>query len=110
MKELEFIGTSLDDLKDFPKETRQEIGWELDRLQAGKEPLDFKPMKTVGAGVYEVRVKTDDGAFRAFYVAKFEEAVYVLHAFQKKTRQTAKHDIDIGQKRYKELINDRKNL
>lgn len=59
--------------------------------------------------MYEVRVRTDEGAYRAFYVAKFEEAVYVLHAFQKKTKQTAKADIELGQKRYKQLLADRKN-
>ena len=67
-------------------------------------------MKTVGAGVYEIRARTNDGAYRAFYVAKFEEAVYVLHAFQKKTQQTAKSDIDLGKKRYKQLLAERENL
>jgi phage-related protein len=110
MKEIIWLGSSRDDLKEFPKEARKEIGWELDLLQEGEEPNDFKPIKTVGAGVYEIRVRTDDGAYRAFYVAKFEEAVYVLHAFQKKTRQTAKQDIELGQKRYKQLLANRKNL
>ena len=110
MKEIVWLGSSRDDLKEFPKEVRREIGWELDLLQVGEDPNDFKPIKTVGAGVYEIRVRTDDGAFRVFYVAKFEEAIYVLHVFQKKTEQTAKADIDLGKRRYKELLNERKKL
>jgi len=70
-------------------------------VQLGGDPLDFKPMPTVGAGAYEIRVSDTDGAFRVIYVAKFADAVYVLHAFQKKTRKTAQTDIDIAAKRYK---------
>lgn len=88
---------------------RSLLGRELRKLQEGEQPSDFKSMKTVGAGVYEIRVRTNDSAFRAFYVAKFDEAVYVLHAFQKKTQQTAKSDIDLGKKRYKQLLEYRKN-
>ena len=71
------------------------------RVQFGGDPFDFKPMPTVGAGAYEIRVRDVSGAFRAIYVAKFEAAVYVLHAFQKKTPRTAKVDIDLAKARYK---------
>ncbi|WP_297835173.1 type II toxin-antitoxin system RelE/ParE family toxin [Thermomonas sp.] len=74
------------------------------RVQYGGEPLNFKPMVTVGAGAYELRVRDDSGAFRVIYVAKFADAVYVLHAFQKKTQKTAKADIDLAANRYRRLV------
>ena len=63
-------------------------------------------MPTVGAGVYELRIRAG-GAFRVFYVARFAEAIYVLHAFQKKSQQTARLDVELGAKRYRELIKQR---
>lgn len=104
MKPLTFIDSSQKDLRDMPEAVRHEIGLELMRVQFGGEPSDFKPMLTVGAGVYEIRVRDDTGAFRAMYVAKFESAVYVLHAFQKKTQKTAKADLELAASRYKKLL------
>ena len=101
MKPLEFLGSSRDDLADMPKGVRHDIGVELMRVQFGGDPIDFKPMPTVGAGVYEIRVRDASGAYRAMYVAKFEAAIYVLHAFQKKTQQTSKADIELGKNRYR---------
>ena len=75
-------------------------------VQVGREPADFKPLSTVGAGAYEIRIRDDAGAFRVVYVAKFDEAVYVLHAFQKTSRKTSQADIDLATKRYK-LIGER---
>lgn len=95
MKPLKFIDSSLDDLRDMPAAVRHALGTELMRVQCGDEPSDFKPMVTVGAGAFEVRVRDASGAFRAIYVAKFAGAVYVLHAFQKKTSKTAKSDLDL---------------
>ena len=100
MKPLSFLGSSLDDLRSFPAAIRHAIGVELMRVQFGGMPADFKPLKAVGSGAYEIRVHLD-GAWRAIYVAKFEKAVYVLHAFQKKTRTTAQSDIELAAKRYK---------
>lgn len=77
------------------------MGHELFMVQVGRTPSDFKPMPDVGAGVYEIRLRDEAGAFRVIYVAKFDNAVYVLHAFQKKTRATAKADIDLAARRYK---------
>ncbi len=95
MKTLRFVGSSLDDLKNFPAEARREAGFELDAVQRGLMPSDFKPMLAVGAGAYEIRVRVL-GEWRIIYVAKFERAVYVLHAFQKKTQKTRKEDIELG--------------
>jgi phage-related protein len=99
-KPLKFIGTSLDDLRLFPRDVRHAVGVELMRVQDGLDPTSFKPMGVVGKGVYEIRVRLA-GAWRVMYVAKFADAVYVLHAFQKKTQQTAKSDIELAAKRYK---------
>lgn len=101
MKPLEFLGSSRDDLAAMPAGVRHDIGLELMRVQFGGTPADFKPMPAVGAGAYEIRVRDASGAWRAIYVAKFEAAVYVLHAFQKKTQQTAKADIDLARVRYR---------
>jgi phage-related protein len=102
VKSLCFIGSSLDDLKDFPAEVRRVVGFELHAVQRGLMPSDFKPMLNVGAGAYEIRVRVM-GEWRVIYVAKFEDAVYVLHAFQKKTQRTRKEDIDLAAKRYKQI-------
>ena len=99
-KPLEFLGSSRDDLRKFPTEVRRVIGAELLRAQLGVMPTDFKPMPTVGKGVYEIRVRLE-GAWRVIYVAKFDAAVYVLHAFQKKTQQTPREDIDLAARRYR---------
>lgn len=101
MKPLEFLGSSHDDLTAMPAGVRHDIGLELMRVQFGGDPTDFKPVSTVGAGAYEIRVRDNSGAYRAIYVARFETAVYVLHAFQKKTRRAAKADIELARVRYK---------
>ena len=100
MKALRFVGSSVDDLKNFPAEARREAGFELDAVQRGLMPSDFKPMLAVGAGAYEIRVRVL-GEWRIIYVAKFERAVYVLHAFQKKTQKTRKEDIELAARRYR---------
>jgi phage-related protein len=101
MKPLEFLGSSRDDLAAMPAGVRHDIGLELMRVQFGGQPTDFKPLSTVGAGAYEIRVRESSGAYRTIYVAKFESAVYVLHAFQKKAQQTARTDIELAKVRYK---------
>lgn len=105
MKRLEFVGSSLDDLKEFPPEARRAAGFELSFVQRGLNPSDWKSMNEVGAGVGEIRVHIL-GEWRVFYVAKFAAAVYVLHAFQKKTQKTRREDIELARARYR-LIGDR---
>ncbi|TAN76903.1 MAG: type II toxin-antitoxin system RelE/ParE family toxin [Gallionella sp.] len=102
MKLLRFIGSSEDDLSEFPKEAKGAAGHELWQVQLGLMPSDWKPVLNVGAGAYEIRIHAL-GEWRVIYVAKFAEAVYVLHAFQKKTRQTRKEDIALAAARYKQL-------
>lgn len=100
LKPVKFVGSSRDDLRKFPDDVKHEIGIELMRVQAGLMPTDFKPMAAVGAGAYEIRVRLG-GAWRVIYVAKLDDAIYVLHSFQKKTQQTAKADIELAARRYK---------
>jgi len=102
MKRVEFLGSSYNDLCKLPKEVRRAMGAELLRVQLGVMPTDFKPMPSVGKGVYEIRVRLD-GAWRVLYVAKYDVAIYVLHVFQKKTQQTAKDDIDLAAMRYRTI-------
>jgi phage-related protein len=100
VKNLKFIGTSEDDLADFPLDAKRAAGFELWQLQIGAMPSDFKPMPGVGSGAYELRLHVL-GEWRVIYVAKFADAVYVLHAFQKKTQKTRQGDIDLAARRYK---------
>jgi phage-related protein len=104
MKSVEWLGSSLRDISAFPDEAKREAGNQLFLVQTGLEPIDWKPMPSVGAGVNEIRVQAD-GQWRVLYVAKFADAVYVLHAFGKKTQRTAKADIEIAATRYRDLAN-----
>jgi phage-related protein len=99
-KPIVWIASSRNDVRRFPRDARRKAGLELRAVQRGQEPTDYKPIPSVGPGVYEIRIRVQD-IYRVFYVAKFEEVIYVLHAFQKKTQKTAKYDIEIGRKRYK---------
>jgi phage-related protein len=106
MKRLRFRDSALDDLRAFPETARQEAGYQLDKVQNGLEPADWKPMNTVGPGVKELRIRDAAGAFRVIYVAKFADAVYALHCFQKKTEKTAKADLDLAARRYRDLVKE----
>lgn len=98
---MRFVGLARQDLAAFPEAARRRAGYELFMVQVGREPADFKPMPNVGPGTFELRVRDETGAFRVIYVAKFEHAVYVLHAFQKKTRKTSRADIELAVRRYR---------
>jgi phage-related protein len=102
MKPLKFIGSSLDDLRNFPNEARRAAGFELYAVQRGLEPSDWKPINGVGPGVREIRIHVL-GEWRVLYVAKFQDAVYVLHSFQKKSRKTNQQDIELARRRYEQI-------
>jgi phage-related protein len=102
VKPLQFVGSSLDDLRDFPAEVRRQAGFELDAVQRGFDPSDWKPMSDIGSGVREIRIHIF-GEWRIIYVAKLEAAIFVLHAFQKKTQQTAREDIELARRRYRQI-------
>lgn len=107
MKALRFRGSALNDLRAFPRSARREAGYQLDKVQNGQAPTSWKPMTTVGAGVQEIRIRDKSGAFRVLYVAKFSDAIYVLHCFQKKTQKTSQMDLDLAAKRYSDLSKER---
>ena len=107
MKPIVWLGDSLARIRDSVPEARHEAGVQLGLVQAGEEPSDWKPMPSVGLGVNEIRVRAG-GAFRVIYAAKFVEAVYVLHAFQKQSRKTARADVELARRRFRALINERR--
>src|SRR5436190_13493348 len=98
-----FIGSSLDDLRAFPDRARHDAGFQLEQVQRGLDPDDWKPMQTIGRDVREIRVRDPSGGFRVVYVAAFAEAVYVLHAFAKKTQRMSQRDLALAQSRFREL-------
>jgi phage-related protein len=108
MKPLHFVGSSRENLRELPESVRETAGHQLFKVQQGKEPDDWKPMPTVGAGVQEIRVWDESGTYRILYVAKFVEAVYVLHVFEKRSQKTPKGDIRLSKDRYIDLLKWRK--
>jgi len=104
MKLVEFLGDSLSEIRDFPDDARQMVGYQVDRLQRGLEPDHWKPMSTIGAGVREIRIRELSGAFRVIYIATLPAKVVILHAFQKKTQRTAKQDIQLATERLSEFL------
>ena len=108
MKPLRFVGDSLKCLREFPEDAKQDAGYQLDKVQRGEQPTDFKPMPTIGKGVEELRVRDEPGAYRVIYSARLPDAVYVLHAFQKKTQTTAKRDLELAKSRFAEMTRGEK--
>jgi phage-related protein len=108
VKRIEFLGNALDNLRAFPVSAKREAGYQLDQVQQGLDPDSWKPMPTIGKGVREIRIHDAAGVFRVIYVAKFTDAVYVLHCFQKKTQKTRKADIDLAEKRFRDLVKELK--
>ena len=108
MKPLVFVGDSLKRLREFPEEARHDAGFQLDRVQRGQTPDDFKPMPSIGKGVEEIRIWDDSGTYRVIYTARLADAVYVLHAFQKKTQATSKRDTDIARQRLAQVMKERR--
>ncbi len=104
MKPIAFLGNSLDELRAFPDAARHEAGFQLDKVQRGLMPDDFKPLTSVGKSVQEIRIRDTSGAYRVIYIAKLEDAVYVLHAFKKKTQRTSNADIELARRRLAELM------
>ena len=104
VKPVEFLGNALEALKAFPRTVRREAGFQIDKVQRGIDPDDWKPMRSIGTGVREIRVRDKSGAFRVIYLASLQDAVYVLHCFKKTTRQTSRPDVQLAQVRYRELM------
>jgi phage-related protein len=103
VKPIAWIDDSLERLREFAPDARHDAGYQLEQVQRGDEPPNWKPMPSIGLGVNEIRVRAG-GAFRVIYVAKFAEAIYVLHVFQKKSRKTNQSDIELSRRRYRALL------
>jgi phage-related protein len=103
-KSISWVGSSYKDLLSFPLEAKQDAGYQLHRIQNGLDPENWKPFKTIGAGVKEIRINCEGNAFRIMYVTKFLGKIYVLHSFQKKSQKTRLQDIEIAKTRYNAII------
>jgi len=108
LKPIVFRGTALNDLRDFPEAVRKQAGYQLDQIQRGRNPHDWKPMTSIGPGVREIRLSDEQGAFRVIYVAKLADAIYVLHCFKKTSQKTARDDLALAASRLKDLQKDLK--
>ena len=106
-KPVTWLGDSLDAIRAFPLLAKNRIGRQIARVQDGMEPQDWRPMPSIGLGVSEIRVRAE-GAYRVIYAAKFEESIYVVHAFDKKAQRTPQPDIELARKRFRALVNERK--
>jgi phage-related protein len=107
MKWIAWVGDAKRQVQDFPDAARSEAGHQLWRVQMGRDPDDWKPMPSIGNGVREIRIREASGAFRIVYIATLPQAVYVLHAFQKKTEKTEKRDIDLAAARLRTVLTER---
>jgi len=103
MKKLIWMGSSREDLRAFPGEARRQMGYQLEHVQEGVDPNDWKPMSIVGSGVREIRIRESSGAFRCIYLATRPEGIYVLHCFRKKSRNTSQQDLDLAESRFKAI-------
>lgn len=110
-KPVRWLGSSYRDLRGFPDAARREAGFQLGLVQQGDDPADWKPLESVGPGTREIRIRTTESGevqHRVLYVASFPEAVYVLHAFAKKSRRMPDHHLDLARSRYRQMLRDRK--
>jgi phage-related protein len=107
-KPVVFRGSALEDLRAFPDAARRQAGFQLDLVQNGRDPDDWKPMASIGPGVREIRVRDEAGAFRVIYVAKLSDAVFVLHCFEKKSQRTSRPDVALAERRYRDLARELK--
>jgi phage-related protein len=108
IKPVKFRGDALESLRRFPDNARHDAGFQLDKVQRGRDPDDWKPMRSIGSGVKEIRIRDVTSVFRVIYLATTEDAVYVLHCFQKKSEQTSNKDIQLARKRYKDLMGEQR--
>jgi phage-related protein len=109
-KQIRWVGSAYDDLLAIPRDARKEAGFQSGKVPAGLEPTDWKPFDDVGAGTREIRIRDASGIYRVMCVAKFEETIYVLHCFQKKTQVASKQDKAVAAARYRAAVSARKEM
>lgn len=104
-KDLKFFNKSVvDDYRNFPASVQDDGGYQMDLIQKGEKPFNFDPIPVIGPGAYELRLDDEQNEYRVLYVAKMDDAIWVLHAFQKTTRKISDKDISLAKARYKELL------
>lgn len=103
MKPVRFCGDALKRLREFPQNARHDAGYQLEKIQLGQQPDDFKSVPSIGPGVEEIRIRDGGGAWRVIYTARLQDAVYVLHCFEKKSSSTAARDIDLARRRFRAI-------
>ena len=108
IKPVKFRGDALESLRRFSENARQDAGFQLDKVQRGRDPDDWKPMRSIGSGIKEIRIRDVTGAFRIIYLATLADTVYVLHCFQKKSEHNSNKDIQLARKRYKDLMGEQR--
>lgn len=104
LKDVYWVGSSLEELKRLPVNVVRMTGYQLHLVQMGMEPGDWKPMKTIGQGVKEIRIRESKNAYRIIYVVIRSDGIYVLHAFQKTTKTTSQKNINLAKRRYNEVM------
>lgn len=107
MKPIVWCGDSLRRVRGFPEDARRESGHQLNRVQQGLDPKDWKPMATVGPGVREIRIR-QEGEFRILYIAKLPDAVYVLSAFEKKSQKAPQRELQLATDRLHLVMEERR--
>jgi phage-related protein len=106
-KAIHWLGDSRERLRWFPEAVRREIGYQLSLIQSGRQATDSKAIPLVGPGAIEIRVHAEN-EYRVFYVAKFADAIYVIHLFAKKSQKPSSLDVELARKRYRELLERQK--
>lgn len=107
LRPLVWMGDARKNIRSFPDDVQRSVGYALQLVQAGETPIDAKPFKGVGSGVYEISKRYDTDTYRAVYAVKIGEKIYVLHAFQKKSKQgikTPQSDVDLIKQRYRDAV------
>jgi phage-related protein len=102
-----FLGDTKRAISAFPRDVRREAGYQLDFVQDGFEPTDWKPLPAIGSGVREIRIRERSGAFRVICQAALADVVLVLSAFQKKSQKTPLHEIETARDRLNEYLKTR---
>lgn len=103
LKEVVWLGDSKLVVSEFPEPIKEDMGFELYRLQRGEKPLKSRPMKSIGNGVYEIKEQDHRGWYRIIYAIHVRGKIYVLHGFKKQSAKTAKEDIELAKKRLKSI-------
>ena len=94
-------GDSREVLQSFPEGVRQNLGFQLWQLQQGERPSDYRPLASIGAGVYELRDQDERAWYRLIYLSRIKATIHVLHCFEKKSREMPRREFERARRRFK---------